>query len=546
MIRSWLSLLFCLASLPLFAVEEPKETLILSSPDQLAALSCEPSYLVGGVISPLSGAPVMRQTDLIVKGAQDVILSRVYIPPYMPCFFPKHKENQEEHDKKYLYDHLAANYKGWQFFPHLRLHWNPNLNEVRLSEPNGATFDFHVSDSGTTLASPSFAMSNASGEDLSGKYDPRNTRIFLNKQEKKILVCASDGTVRHYFFKMIFNTSYYVFFLHKEVLPNGKVLRYEYNERYQLSRVESLDPQERFVYATLHVSGSPIEGWYHFTTSSGLSAHYGYQKREWKGKFKEKIKGKKHKESFHLLSPPILTSASTPFFRNENLEYCTRILLGAYYGRDHVFTILNTGFGSPEHFRVHKFSLPVGQNDGFYPVYELIYHTPIPGEREGITHVKNSDGTATLYHFSRNLLTSSIQYFGQDGSLKKQKIFSWTEKNWLKSVEMKDGQGTLLYKKTYEFDGFGNPILETFLGDLTGGGVQEPYVIQREFSQDGRNLLLQESDEDGKTTCFSYLPNTNLVTAKLTKNKEKIFFREFSKYDDCHNLIQTISYGGGR
>ena len=33
---------------------------------------------------------------------------------------------------------------------------------------------------------------------------------------------------------------------------------------------------------------------------------------------------------------------------------------------------------------------------------------------------------------------------------------------------MRDGQKNLLYKKSYAYDRFGNPILETFTGEPTG------------------------------------------------------------------------------
>ncbi len=59
------------------------------------------------------------------------------------------------------------------------------------------------------------------------------------------------------------------------------------------------------------------------------------------------------------------------------------------------------------------------------------------------------------------------------GALKKEKVFSWDDKNWLKFLEIRDAQKNLLYRKSYEYDHFGNPILERFTGNLTGEGDQE-------------------------------------------------------------------------
>jgi RHS repeat-associated protein len=177
----------------------------------------------------------------------------------------------------------------------------------------------------------------------------------------------------------------------------------------------------------------------------------------------------------------------------------------------------------------------------------MSYQPAVAGEKDGKTTVKNSDGTSTVYHFSKNLLATLIQYFGLDGSLKKEKIFTWNDKNWLTSVELRDGNKHLLLRKSYEYDGYGNPITELLTGDLQGVGTVDNYSIKREFSQDGRNLLLKEETEEGKTTLFEYLPNTNLVTLKLTKERDRILLRESVHYDDCHNVIRkSVGDGNGQ
>lgn len=550
MIRYLIALISFLLTTSVFADEEeqPRDDLFLSTPEQVATLTSEPSYLVGGLISPLSGQPSLKQTDLVVKGAQNIILSRTYLAPYMPCSFPYHKHYQEEQNKRYLYNHLRDSYKGWQFYPHLRLEFNPRSMEVRLSDPSGMTLDFRLSGPGfskTSLASPLYAISNVAGDMPNGKYDPRNTRISYEEDGNKIVVYAVDGTTRIYRKRGSAKRAFYLYLLEKEILSNGKILKYHYTDRNLLHCIESFDPKEKYVYASLRISGLSQNGNCHFTSSSGLTVDYNYQKRPVEWKIKEEVHRRKQEETFKGFFPPILTSVSTPSYRYESLDYCGRFLLSFYSAKDDIFTTFHTGFGEEsQHYRVHKLQLPVGQNDSFQPVYELSYLPPIAGQKEGTTTVKNSDGTSTVYHFSKNLLTTLIQYFGQDGSLKKEKVFSWDDKNWLKALEMRDSQKNILYRKSFEYDRFGNPILETFTGDLTGEGNQDTFTTKRTFSEDGKNLLLREETEDGKVICFSYLPNTDLVTLKLTKDGNRILLREFSIYDDCNNLVQTISDDG--
>jgi RHS repeat-associated protein len=546
--RNFIALVCCVLVIPALAKEEePREDIFLSTPEEVATLTSEPSYLIGGIISPLSGQPVLRQTDLVVKGAQNVVLSRTYIPPYMPCMFPKHKHDQAEHDKNFLYCHLRDNYKGWQFYPHLRLQLDSFRMKVRLSEPNGMALEFYISNQGlltAMLTSDPYAISNVAGDEPSGKYDLRNTRISYEENGNKITVQTADGITRIYRNKKRTAVTSYLYLLEKEILSNGKVLRY-HHEGEHLRCVESLDPKERYVYSSLRVEGTPRGGHYHITSSSGLTVDYNYAVRRIRCEFKEKKHGRKTVLKFNFDCPPILTSVSSPSYRHESLDYCGRFLLGSFSGKEEVFNIFNGEFGDgAKHYRAYQLLLPVGQNDAFVPVYGLSYHPAIAGQREGATTVRNSDGTAVVYHFSKNLLTTLIQYFGQDGALKKEKAFFWNERNWLNSLEMRDGHQNLLYRKSYGYDQFGNPVLETFTGDLTGEGSQETFTTKRIFSEDGRNLLLREETEDGKVICFSYLPNTNLVTSKLTKDADKSLLREFYVYDDCNNLIQSISDDG--
>ncbi|MBI5346976.1 MAG: RHS repeat-associated core domain-containing protein [Chlamydiae bacterium] len=549
MIRYLIAVTWCILTTSAFSQdEEAKEEFFLSSPEQIATINSSPSYLIGGLISPLSGHPSLRQTDLIVNGAQKIVLSRTYIPPYMPCSFPKPKHNQEAWDKYNLYQHVANNYKGWLFYPHLKLQFNLQLKEVLLTDSNGISLSFRFSGpnySVATLASPPYALSNAAGDTPNGKFDPRNTRITFEENGNKIKVYAPDGSIRSYYRDRFVSRTTLLYLLEKEILPNGKILRYYYNDSQQPVRVESLDPKERYVYASININGSPWERNCHFTSSSGMIVDYNYQRRTQYIKFKEKIKKSKITTEYNCTYPPILSSVSSPSYRHETLDYNDKFLLNSFSGKDDVFLTENIGFGdAPQHYRVQKLLLPVGNNDSFAPVYELNYQPPIAGVKEGTTRVKNSDETSINYYFSKNLLTTAIQYFGQDGSLKKEKSFSWDDKNWLKAIEIRDNKKNLLYRKSYEYDHFGNPILELFTGYLTGDENQETFTTKRTFSEDGRNLLLREETEDGKVICFSYLPNTNLVTNKLTKDGDRIILREFSVYDDCNNLIQKISDDG--
>jgi RHS repeat-associated protein len=535
-----LALLSCLLAVFCFASEEQPH-LVPSRLEQLAAFASHSSDLIGGLVSPVHGHFSLRETDLVVQGAQPISLSRVYLSPFVPLSFGHYKKDQEEHDRQDLYHHLWKTYIGWHFFPHQRLVYNRALLKVLLPERNGAVLEFSLAGSQTTLIAPAFASNYAEGE-VSGRYDLRNTKIAVEANGEKIVVRAPDGSCRTYLKAKIISLTRDLFLLHKEVLPNGRVMKYSYREDHYLTRVESFDPEERHLYASLEIL--PQRG-YKFRTPSGLAAEYSYEVREFYSRIRHRRGIAKSTSKIQSFLPHPLQSVSSPSYRFGRAAYDDHLLLTSYFGKDHQFTADYALFGSSPDYRVQRLNLPVGSNGSFQPVYEIDYDPPIAGTKEGITRVKRVDGSSIVYHFSKELLPISIDTFGPDGVLKKQKVFSWDgEHHWLTSIGIRDGQGALLSGQLYELDAFGNPALETIAGDLTGSGELSFYKIRRDFSQDGRNLLLREEHENGKVLSFSYLPNTNLVTRKLTQDRTQILRREFSRYDASYNLIETITDDG--
>jgi hypothetical protein len=145
------------------------------------------------------------------------------------------------------------------------------------------------------LATAPYALSNTAGDFPSGHYDPRNTRISYEDAGKKITVYATDGSIRDYHFKRRLQSGFQLYFLGKEILPNGKILKYHHDTAEQLYLIESLDPKERYTYASMRITGCPRNGNCHFTSSSGQTVDYNYKINRIQWEIKEKVKGRKKK-----------------------------------------------------------------------------------------------------------------------------------------------------------------------------------------------------------------------------------------------------------
>lgn len=527
-----------------------------SAPDQLVALTQE-STKVGKLINPLSGQPCLRQTDLIAKGAQDIILKRTFISQYRDWH-----ANQNLLMTKRVTTPPQIIESGWVIFPHTRLdhlcivkrkhHKNKTIkNEVRIVDQSGVALTFNIDSNETNLVDKPYGICNSySADELpSGQYDFRNIKIV--NHGKSIDVHSPHGSIYHYGYRTenIINdhdsrTIMYqgLFYLAKETLPNGKILRYHYNKEKELVRIDSLDPKERYVYSSLNVNSSPFKSISTFSTNTGKTASYQQQPRK---KIHHQIKSSRSSQSdnraLNLLS---ITAADTPYYQNETMSF-DKALLNNYSARRNLFACeyAETGEHLAKSQRVSKLLLP-SDPAGLNPIYEFSYLPPLVGQKAGNTTVRNTDGTFVIYEYSDKLLLTEIKHYGADHILKKKKQLNWSDNHWLSSVEMQDGSGQSLYKKSYQYDAFGNPILEIFSGDLSGKGIYENIVITRQFSQDGRHLLFKEKNDEGKVFTFKYLENTNLITRKFTKDNNKILRREFHEYDDCNNLIKTIQDNG--
>ena len=501
---------------------------ISSHAEHIADLSQEKSSFIAGVISPLSGQVYLQVTDLIAKGAQSIHVNRIYIPSTLrnPVAHLSSKWERFVHQQQYDLE-LQAAYKGWIHFPHCYIQFeSPHL---KIPDPNGTVLEYRVQGNKGILSSSAFGMCNASGEVCSGKYDLRNIEVLLDGND--IRVIASDGTERFYS-----RVTHAFWRLKKEILPNGKVLKYHYKRELVLERVESLDPSEQHVYTSVS-----LDGVLSATASCALQNRAGDVASYSGNKPTRTGKGKKDglKVDYSYTYPPVISKASSPNFANETIGYENEFGLSSYDGKEQVFQC-SYQLGADSVYRVGTLSLPTGKNGEFVQQYQISYEPTVAGNKGGSTTVLRSDGIRMLYTYNKMLLLESVKWFLSDGSLAKQKKYEWTDRQFLKKVSWKDGDGTLFYSKTFQHDHFGNPELEILEGQLTGESGNQQRITKRVFSQDRKHLLLREEHDNGKTVIYKYHKNTNLLASKFICEREKVFAREFWKYDDCNNLIEHV------
>ncbi|MBS0653377.1 MAG: RHS repeat-associated core domain-containing protein, partial [Verrucomicrobia bacterium] len=140
---------------------------------------------------------------------------------------------------------------------------------------------------------------------------------------------------------------------------------------------------------------------------------------------------------------------------------------------------------------------------------------------------------------------NAILRFDYNDLLAQKETFEWTNTGDLLSRSLYDPQDNLLFSRRLHYDGRGNVVREELHGDLSGNGnSREVYTILREYSQDGRDLLLSEQELNGKTIRYGYLPNSNLLAARLECDGNQIKARTFYEYSGDHVLTKEIRDDG--
>ncbi len=505
---------------------------VLSTPEEIATLSADESSLIGGIISPFSGQPALRITDIVARGAEPIVINRTYVAPYVNLPAPTGNDYHDFYNRMQFYSLLKGSFQGWVYMPHICIRVFGNT--ARYTDPSGITLEFSLADG--ALLIPSHGMSNSSGDQASGQFDLRNIRI--SKQGNLLFLFSPDGTQRQYTYLLVNGSHLYL--LEKEILPNGKILRYDYTPTSVLIR--SLDPLERNTYAIVRMD---VEGINHTFFTNGYVDVASYirelsyiQTEKFKKMKNDKDNSKPSNQSYKIEMPPLITSIRSPFYREETIGYNSYLQLTNFAGKGSHF-FLTYGETSPS--RVEKLFLPVGDNDALVDVYKMTYDSAIARQKGGKTIATRKDGSKIEYLFSKEFRLIGISFIDPNGKIKKEKVIDWDGQGRLKSVFWKDGERKLFWGRKYEdYDSFGNPKKEIFLGDLRGEGITEEYVVLKQYSQDNRNLLLREENEEGKVVLYKYIPNTNLKSEKLVLEKDKGLSREFWQYDDCLNLIEHI------
>jgi RHS repeat-associated protein len=181
---------------------------------------------------------------------------------------------------------------------------------------------------------------------------------------------------------------------------------------------------------------------------------------------------------------------------------------------------------------------------------------------DGHTIVYNALDCKSIYAYNTERRLTQTQLY--KGYAEPYKIYSSENISWgtgqqdgyiLSKVTRSHGQP--ICGKTFRYDDRGNIVHETLYGTITDnptpliwtGAYPENnntncYSKYFSYSTDGLNLMLRQDEDNGKTIHYSYLPGTDLLTAKIVSDKNGIKVRSFYTHDANGVVTRSITDNG--
>lgn len=453
---------------------------------------------------------------------------------------------------------------GWINFPHLRSFHNVQANELIVSEPNGLKLSYSIPQEKGPLElcvnehALQSGMTNTSSGQVSAHLNLKNNRIFFEEDRKSFTLTTASGIKRYYEIQTHLNEYHEfpvvgkvryreTFFLKKEQLANGNVVRYSYTDHGKISKVETLNPLETKVYAWIsfrYIQEPPTAS---AITSDNQEFHFECEtvirNRKPISRLKWALGTKTPKQTFiydnnNDGANGAISEKQEPQGRKTRLNY--------YIDPNKPFFMRVKQVGTP-HTR-----------------FNFKYFSGIPYETPGYTQVFDGEGNLTVYKYSPEMRIKEIEYYEGNSKLKKVEKLFWGENEGLEATFLQarillDAEKRPFFAKRFFYDLKGNPIEESVYGNFTGrtdstflldeNGFPldfstETLSINRVYSQDNRNLLLREIYPNGLETYYEYHPLYELITAKFELDKGQIKKRQFFVYNEDLILVRTITDNG--
>lgn len=519
------------------------------------------SAIINGCVNAISGDYMQSSNDLVVVGPEPLVFERFY--------------TSSDYQTRSLYSGWRHNHDSFIIARGI-----PGIDNVQnftadYIETSGRCATYHGKKEhhlkAIMCSACNKSLTNCGLGLISGRTNPKNTVLSYNTKEQRISVTNGSGS------KVKFKRGKdagRVYALQQERKPNSHLLKYEYcDKRYDIfSQVTATDSNDKLTYGWIKIVDKDSKD---FKKNPGFEVHASdgrkvvYRLKKFSCAQREKEKGLKGhfyisdvertdapKVHYDYARKPgshkaRIIAKVLPEGRFQNIVY--------HEDEDDLFLI----------DRVRELQAPVGTDSTPHTTHRFKYSAKITKKdplqyEEGTTEVYDALGHKTVYSYNAEHKLSEIKRFK---GTKAHQLYSIEKYMWgdpksanatnLLSRCLLNSDGNPISARVFKYDERGNIIKESCYGNLTGsskplicsGGLPEEngvdcYSTQYSYSDDGMNLMLKQTHDNGKVELYSYFPGTDLLASKLLGTakgkKTRICQRQFFQYDKNGVTIKQI------
>ncbi len=559
--------IFVLATLQLFS--NPKD------PYTLAVTEGEPSSLVEGIVSAITGDLYLSKADATIQGS-------------IPLRMPRH----------YISGDGLGKLAGWVFVDYLEARYEAKSTVsnhlITVKDPNGTVFTYQGSGRQVadhydktlskkkkqippTVFSPldpaqTPGLTNAGQGRLSATTNLRNAHIKFDANGIYFHLVCPDGTQRIYKiteepenFRQLMNgyhTGTTDYLLQLEKIPSGNLIHYTYDSKNRIHKIRTTDPAgtKTYTWARFEYLNDEEKRDFDLFTSDGKKVEYRFRSRNLGD----------HQKSCSLLKSINSTEYAPESYQyHEDHDYCGFLVskraavANRFYDIDYYRPKENhvgkdvvqlQKQGDARCLRVKTLSAPVGPSAASLITHRFFYY---PEKR--FTDVRETDNTLTRYQYTPEMRLEYLWRFGKVDVLTNYERFVWGSDGSLLCRSFFDSSHKPLFSRRFIYDNRGNVLEERFYGDLSGESKTplvigtdgfpvengaEVYTIKRQYSQDGRNLLLKEEEPSGKVTLYNYHPQNSLLISQFICERDQIKIRHFYEYNQDLVVVREVTDDG--
>ncbi len=515
------------AFLVLFAAASADEKRVLADPYVHFATEGEHGYKICDAVSAISGY-VVQQDDLVIPGAEPIRIPRLYVSG----------------------DSKTSELAGWTFFPHVKLFKYKKEGGTRskghtkyyVPEPSGAVISYTKVKKHTykiNMDKHGFAITNTAGPYISARSNLANN-VLIKKKKKWVSVYTAEGGERAYERKIEESEDdrriYSTYLLQWERLPNGNYIHYGHDKYHRVDVIRTTNPDQTKEYASVKISYFGEKN-FKIETSDGRVLHFHFGKR-----------GRTY----------LLDHIDKNFGFTEQFSYASdhtfltqmRVPLGRFWHADYYRAGNNDVDGAPVNIAAHNFRryrvkmlfAPVGTDGSPVKTHKFFYNDN-KEKKQGfewpcVTHVHDAYDHQTEVISTPTMRPQSTTWFiGKDQPYCSEKT-AW-DGHLLKRKIFCDEKGNPLQQRVFIYDAKGNVLEEKFF-------EKESECLTTKYQYNDRNLMIRKEEASGLVTLFSYLKETDLLSARTTTDHQIIFIRELFEYNGDHILVRYIKEADGR